>query len=650
MKQAIRWAWLVFLAAIMTTAFPSPTWGATPGASDAVAQTVSAGYLENVTFERLPGKERVTLMVSKQSGVTVENQPGNAVLVRMENLFVPEGLRRPLSDAALVNVVRVTPVQKTAEGRSWAVATIELKQKVPYSVRQEGMNIVIDFNVTSLAAAEPAPEKPLPVAQTPAARTAEKSATPGGAATMDVAGDAAGKDKKVDGSPWVFLDVQDADIKSVLRLLAEQGNVSIVSGDDVKGTLTLQIKDVPWGQALETILDLKGLTKKREGNVISVMTLEKMKKDEADRQAVMEAKRKSDLDRAQPAPEPLITRVVSIDYNDAKKLTENIRDLLTKDKEGKTLGSVKVDEHSNALIIQTTRQEMTRLFPLIERIDKPTAQILIKANIVETTKDTARNLGIQWGGTWGQKIGSQGLYVTPGGTGGSTTPPGSAFTGGYSPTSGAVGIAGQGFGVNFPAAAMTGTASGALGLIFGTIGENILEVQLSALQKDGKLNILSSPSLLTLDNQTASTENGDDVPFVTPGAKAGDAPTVSWKKAGLRLEITPHVIDGKNIKMTILVKKDELDFSRQVQGNPVIIQKETKTGLVVVDGETIVISGLTKQKRLDGTSGIPWLKDIPVLGWLFKGEGKSELMEEVLIFMTPMILKPQTLVGIQDGA
>ncbi|OIP89651.1 MAG: hypothetical protein COS57_00820 [Syntrophobacterales bacterium CG03_land_8_20_14_0_80_58_14] len=648
MKRAIRWAWLVFLAAIMTMAFPL-AWGATPGASDAAAQTVNAGYLENVTFERLPGKERVTLAVSKQSGVTVENQPGNAVLVRMENLFVPEGLRRPLSDAALANVVRVTPVQKTAEGRSWVIATIDLKQKVPYSVRQEGMNILIDFNVTSLAAAGPAQEKPLPALQIPAARTAEKPATPGGAATMDVARDA-GKDKKVDGGPRIFLDVQDADIKSVLRLLAEQGNVSIVSGEDVKGTVTLKMKDVSWEQALDTILTITGLGKKQVGNVITVMSLEKMKKDEADRQAASEAKRKSELDRAQPAPEPLITRVVSIDYNDAKKLTENIRDFLTKDKDGKALGSVKVDEHSNSLIIQTTRQEMTRLFPLIERIDKPTAQILIKANIVETTKDTARNLGIQWGGMWGQKIGSQGLYITPGGTGGVATPPGSAFSGGYSPTSGSMGIAGQGFGVNFPVAAMTGTASGSLGLIFGAIGENILEVQLNALQKDGKLNILSSPSITTLDNQMAFTENGDIVPFATTETSGGTLTrSIKKEEATLRLEIIPHVIDGKNLKMKIVVKKNEVDPSRNVDGNPYIIKKQTETNLIAQDGETIVISGLTKQKRLDGTSGIPWLKDIPVLGWLFKGEGKSESMEEVLIFITPTIIKPQTLVGIQEG-
>ena len=662
MKRAIRWARLVFLAAIMTTVLP-PAWGVTPAAPDAAAQTVNAGYLENVTFERLPGKERVTLAVSKQSGVTVENQPGNSVLVRMENLFVPEGLRRPLSDAALANVVRVTPVQKSAEGRSWVIATIDLKQKVPYSVRQEGMNIVIDFNVTSVAAAEPAQEKPLPVVQTPAARTAEKSAAPGGDEAREVAG-SAGKETKGYGGPRILLDVQDADIKAVLRLLSEQGNVSIVSGDDVKGTVTLKMKDVSWEQALDTILTITGLGKRQVGNIITVMSLDKMKKSEADRAAL--EKEKAKKEEADQLREPLITRVVPIAYNKPEELKKNIEELLksmdaqdSKDpkdpkqpadsKAASSPGSVTVDTHTRSLIIKATRRDMDSLLRFIERIDKPTTQILIKANIVETTKSTARNLGIQWGGMWGQKIGSQGLYVTPGGTGGSSVPPGSAFSGGYSPTSGVAGIAGQGYGVNFPAAPILGAGPASLGLIFGTLGENILEVQLSAMQKDGKLNILSSPSLVTLDNQTAYTENGEDVPFVTPGTSTSPA-TVTWKKAVLKLEIKPHVIDGKNINMTIFVKKDEPNYSQSVQGNPPIIVKETKTELVVADGETIVISGLTKQKKDDSISGLPWLKDIPVLGWLFKGEGKSESMEEVLIFITPTIIKPQTVVGIQEGS
>jgi len=363
--------------------------------------------------------------------------------------------------------------------------------------------------------------------------------------------------------------------------------------------------------------------------------------------------------------------VVPIAYNDPEELKKNIEELL-KSKDAKDSkdpkdpkdpnqptdskaasssgsGSVTVDKHTRSLIIKTTRRDMDSLLRFIERIDKPTEQILIKANIVETTKSTARNLGIQWGGMWGQKIGNQGLYVTPGGTGGSAVPPGSAFSGGYSPTSGVAGIAGQGFGVNFPAAAILGAGPASLGLMFGTIGGNILDLQLSALQKDGKLNILSSPSLVTLDNQTASTENGEDVPFVTPGTSTSPA-TVTWKKAVLRLEIKPHVIDGKNIKLEILVKKDEADFTRSVQGNPPMFVKETKTDLVVADGETIVISGLTKQKTDNSVNGIPWLKEIPVLGWLFKGDEKQESMEEVLIFITPNIMKPQTVVGIQEGA
>ncbi len=158
MKRAIRWTWLVFVVAILMPAGIPAAWGAPPAAQETSAPM--AGYLENVTFEKLPGKERVTLAVSKQSGVTIEHQPGDAVVVRLENLFVPEGLRRPLGDGALANVVRVTPTQKLVDGRSWVLATIELKRKVPYSIRQEGMNVLIDFNVTSLAsAAEPVAEK-----------------------------------------------------------------------------------------------------------------------------------------------------------------------------------------------------------------------------------------------------------------------------------------------------------------------------------------------------------------------------------------------------------------------------------------------------------------------------------------------------------
>ncbi len=641
MKRARQWTWLFFIAAIMTTALP-PVWGAPLVMPDKSAPTVSSGYLENVTFEKLPGKERVTLTVSKQSGVTVENQSGNVLLARLENLFVPEGLRRPLDDPSLTNVLRVTPVQKTADGRSWVFATIELRQKVPYSVRQEGMNVVIDFNVTSLAsaAAPDSVKKPLLPVQPPEVRQkapgAEAAQSPGKDVTKDE-----DKGKKVYTGSRIFLDVQGADIKAVFRLLSEQGNVSIVSGDDVKGAVTLNMKDVPWDEALDTILRINNLEKTQVGKIITVMTLENLAKQQA-------------LEKTRRDVEPHVTKVIRIKYANAAGLQKNLQEFLL-DKDGKTIrGSVRVDEHSNSLIIKALPDDIRRITPIIEEIDKQTNQILIKANIVETTKDFARSLGIQWGGVFGRTIGGNSLFVTPGGATGygtsfppGTTPPGAALPGTYQPATGSQGISGQGYGVNFPATPITGTAPGALGLMFGTIGGNILEVQLSALQKDGKLNILSSPSLTTLDNQKASTENGMEVP-ITILSKEGN-PSTTYKLATLKLEITPHVIDGKTLKMNITVQKDEVSSIRDAYGNPYIIKKLTTTSLIVQDEETIVISGLTKQSNEGGDTGIPLFKDVPVLGWLFKSEGKSSHMEEVLIFITPNILKPQAVAGIQDG-
>jgi type IV pilus assembly protein PilQ len=282
---------------------------------------------------------------------------------------------------------------------------------------------------------------------------------------------------------------------------------------------------------------------------------------------------------------------------------------------------------------------LEKIIPIIEQIDKPTHQILIKANIVETTKNTARNLGIQWGGWYN----TGNFYVTPGGTVPTAGQP-------AVPVYGAPGLSGYGFGVNFPASSTAMTAAGgagSLGLMFGTIGGNILELQLNALQQDGKLNILSTPSITTMDNQMAYTENGERVPYVTQSVSQGVVTnTVTFEDVVLRLEITPHVIDGQNLKMKVVVKKNEIDTSLNVLGNPGILKKETSTNLIVKDGETIVISGLTKQTRQEGESGLPGLKDVPVLGWLFKSMSKSDIMEEVLIFITPTILPVQTAAAI----
>jgi len=423
-------------------------------------------------------------------------------------------------------------------------------------------------------------------------------------------------------SKSINLTMRQAELRAVLRAMAKAVDLNILVKNDLKGEINVDFRDVPWDQAFTGLLRTHALSYAWEGEVLLVKTVDDIEQD---------LKRKVQLRDIQWVDPLLQPVVIKIDYADPKKLAETLQDFLTKDKDGKARGSIKLDEHSNSLIISAIREDLMRMLPIIEQIDKPTPQILIKANIVETTKNVARDLGVMWGGLYSKRN----VTALSGGTRESSTDP-------INPTAeGPVGIGGTGFASNFQAANLTNVASGSLALLIGTIGGNILEIQLQALQKDNLLNILSSPSITTLDNQKAYTENGERVPYVTREVDTSGRETrvVKFEDVVLRLEITPHVIDGKNLKMTILVKKDEVDPQRNVEGNPYIIKKQTQTMLIVKDGETIVISGLTKQRIADGDAGWPLFKDIPVLGYLFKSDSKSDSMEEVLIFITPHILQ-----------
>jgi type IV pilus assembly protein PilQ len=428
----------------------------------------------------------------------------------------------------------------------------------------------------------------------------------------------------------INLTMRQADLKAVLRAMAKSVNYNLIVRNDLKDEVSVDFRGVPWNQAFIGLLQTYGLSYVWEGNVIRVMTIDGIEK---------ELKRKVQLRDIQWV-EPLMNPVViKIDYADAKKLEKTMQGFLTKDKDGKTSGSVTLDEHSNALVISANAQDLAKMIPIIEKLDKPTPQILIKANIVETTKSVARDLGVMWGGMYKGNINGTDHYITPGGTSGTGDP----MSGLYSATQD-TGISGQGFASNFPIQGIaSAVGAGSLGLIIGKIGGNVLEVQLQALQQDNKLNILSSPSITTLDNQKAFTENGEKVPYTTISSSGtGSVPTATTKfeDVVMRLEITPHVIDGKNLKMTISVQKDEVDMTRKSSlGDPYIIKKKTETVLIVQNGETIVISGLTKQRNSNGNAGWPMLKDIPMLGYLFKADSKSDSMEEVLIFITPHILQ-----------
>lgn len=425
-------------------------------------------------------------------------------------------------------------------------------------------------------------------------------------------GPAAVKPQRALPTSKISLKLHNASLGVLLRAMARAADQNIIINERVQGQVSINIKNGRWDEVFRGVIRAHNLNYAWEGDIIRIMTLDDMEAD-LRRQAQRQGLRRA---------EPLHTRVVPVNYAEAPKLKDSLENLLTTDKEGKPLGAVLVDEYSNSIIIRSIQDDLVKIIPLIEELDRPTSQILIEAHIVETTQETARELGIQWGA-----LAKEGNYwVYPGGASSGVfgTP---LSDGGIDPTSAA--------GVNFPATLEDGVGM-TIGFAYEEIGKNLLAVQLSALQNDGKLNILSSPSITTLENRQAIIESGEEVPFQTV---EDDEVKIEFKKAVLRLEVTPHVIDGGTLKMKIVTSKDELDFTRTVLGNPTIITRRAETNVFLLDGQTTVIGGLNQETDSDSEKGVPMLQDVPVLGNLFKSEGNSKKMEEVLIFITPHILE-----------
>ena len=573
MKKNIPWivfftAFVIFIGIAEFARSAPPEAANTPQVSATKEQTADFGYLESVTFEKMNGKERITIVASKQSGVDVEALAGNGVLVKMARTFVPEELKRPLGEGKLANVINVVPDQKTSDGQQWAQITIALRERVPYSVSQAGKNIFIDFNVSSL-------ESKLPEAQQKAAEapkeTAKKEVKPAERRTDK------DKEAKRSASRRISLDFQDASIKAVLRLLAEEGGVTIVSGDDVKGNVTLSMKKVPWDLALNSILDVQGLIKKQTDDVITVMTVERVKKDQADRKAAEEDRLKAEA--------------------------------ITKKAEQERL------------------EERGRL-----------KQVAIEAKIVEANDTFVRNLGVQWGGVSYNRIGDYSYALTAG------TNPTSARTRTWSYpaaipfTDVTTGLPIQTAALNYPAT----IASPTFGLVIGGMNA-VLEAQIAALESNNMIKIVSSPKVTTMDNVKATIKQGQEIPYITID-KDGNR-SITFKEAVLKLDVKPKVTPDGTISMEIKASNDAADYTQAalLGGNPPINKNEVESKVVVQDGDTIVLGGILITNDQSGVTGVPWFQKIPILGWLFKTENLSKNRKQLMVFITPKIIKGEAL-------
>jgi type IV pilus assembly protein PilQ len=420
----------------------------------------------------------------------------------------------------------------------------------------------------------------------------------------------------------IDVDLKDADIHNVLRILAEAGRVNVVAADNVDGSVTIRLKNVPWDQAMDTILQAKKLGMVRRGNIIRVALMSDLNKE---RELALE-RRKAELQLA-----PIETRLIPISYANAGDLQQRAKELLS------PRGSIAVDERTNVLISRDVGGNLNQIEELIRALDTQTPQVLIEARIVEATSRFTRDVGIQWGGdiSLGAASGTETGLAFPssigvvGGGSDQQTP-----TAGLSPVTNQV--ANPNFAVNLPATVGTGQG-GALGLSFGSIDNTVnLAVRLSAAEATGMLRIVSSPRILTLDNHEARINQGTLIPFSQVSAQG--VQTV-FQEAKLQLLVVPHVTADGSVSMHVKINRDEPDFNQtSARGDPTILKREAETDLLVRDGHTAVIGGIYTRNTGRNLDQIPLLGDIPILGVLFQRRRSSDSRSELVIFLTPRIV------------
>jgi type IV pilus assembly protein PilQ len=526
-----------------------PLTTASPETSEATTQDRAGCNVEGMTFERMTGKERISFLLSKVSSFDISRESDNSIIVKLADTYVSEKLRTKQGEGLLDNVQYVLPMQKTVNGMKWVYVQIYLDQMVPYRIREDINGYIVDFDVSTL---------PEPAFKTTAKRSpGEKSASAMKTfeqiskemAAKEAETAQAGETKKYTGNKIALLSFQNARIKSVLRSISEYSGYNIVSGPDVSGTVTIHMKDVPWDQALDTILEINSLGKKQFGGVITVLPLEKLKKAEAEQ--------------------------------------------LQKDA---SQGKLK--------------------------------QISIEAKIVEVSTNAARKLGINWGAgyqtTWNNR--DMGALIGTSASGNLTTLPGG------------VGLTNSNIAVNFPGTTGADIVAPGLGLILG--GNSwILSAQLSALETSGEGKIISSPKVTTLDNVKATIKQGEEIPYATIDNQGNR--TISFKDAVLQLDVKPTITADGKISMTIKATNDYADWNKTNTSNenPPIITSNVDSTIVVRDGDTLVVGGIFKTTQSETVTGVPGLMKIPLLGWLFKYKTFTQEKRELLIFITPRIIK-----------
>jgi len=425
------------------------------------------------------------------------------------------------------------------------------------------------------------------------------------------------------------LNFQDIDTRAVLQLLADTSGQNIVVSDSVKGSVTLRLQNVPWDQALDILLQTKGLGKRQEGNVIIVAPAEELA-----------AREKAELAATKDVQElePLRSEFLQVNYAKAADLAA-----LIKTQNGSMLsarGTVSVDDRTNTLLVQDTPERIADIRRLVATLDIPVRQVLIEARLVIVNDDFKRELGAQLGYTGVNRNGANGIVTTSGTSSATDSIVSSALNNlaagnGPFPVTIPTGTnASERYNVNLP----TPDAGGSIAL--GILGADyLLDLELSAAQAETRADVVSAPRVITANQKKATIEQGTEIPY-QQSASSG-ATTIAFKKAVLSLEVTPQITPDNRIILDLDVKKDSVGQTVVASGGvnvPAIDTQEITNQVIVNDGQTVVLGGILTTNHTESVTKIPWLGDIPVLGNLFKETTTQNDKDELMIFVTPKIV------------
>ncbi|HWO24451.1 MAG TPA: type IV pilus secretin PilQ [Kofleriaceae bacterium] len=602
-----------------------------------VAPASANARIDDIRFQGADERAEVVISLAPPAGA-VAARLGPATATRVELIVdhaeLAAALERKLDVTRFGSPVRAVSSFRDRQVPDRVRLIAELSRPVTAALERDGG--VLRWRLAAggsrpPTASAPAPTPaPAPVAAPAAAPTAAPTAAPMaaiggfGATSTPIAQQSVAQvpaqpaRRRVYRGATINLEVKDAPIHDLMRLIADTGRVNIVVPDTINPRVTVRLQRVPWDQALEVILASHGLWYRRDGNLYRIATRKELDAEDEAEAARREAAIKSEV----PRPE-----VVQLNYASAADLKNKLEGMLS----GRPGSKIEVDERSNSLILNDLAGNRAQIAKLALSLDTQTPQISIEARIVEARSTFLRQLGVQWGGR-----------ALAGANGGNATgliwPSSISLLGGNEDSQTVRGgvASPSDFAVNLPAATGSGEG-GAIGLSLGSVGGNFnINLRLSALEDTGTVRIISAPKITVLNNKLAKISQGVSIPISVISAAGTQTQFV---QADLSLEVTPYVSQRDcAIAMTLRVTKNEPDFVNVgARGDPSILRKEATTSMLVNDGETSVLGGIYTRNSGLAYKKVPFLGDLPVLGWLFKNRRENDDRTEILVFITPKI-------------